>query len=298
MRGMLATLMLCASAGAVAAGADGPQPVTPATHSLRIGSLELTALHDAQYVVPNDGKTFGVDATPDAVAAVLKTASAPTDRITLSVNALLVKTGDRRVLIDTGIGPSMKGALLADLARAGVKPEAITDVLITHSHGDHVGGLVGADGRSAFPKAAIRMSTAEWTYFQKNGPAPLVQAISAQVRPFTPGTAAAPAQPLAPGITPVALDGHTPGHSGYELASNGRSLLVIGDLAHSAIVSLAHPEWTIAFDGDAATAKRTRRAELARLAKSGELVYAPHFPFPGFGRVVAKGDGYAWSAMR
>ena len=286
---LVACLGLGFSIGVPAADSTfGPAAVTPAAHSFNIGKLKLTALHDAQFVFPNDGKTFGVDSTPAAVGEVLRSANAPTDRITLSVNSLLVRTGRRVLLIDTGIGAK---ALIASLGEAGVSPKAVTDVLITHSHGDHIGGLLDENGHLAFPKATIRMSSAEWAWMQKNGPAEVVKATSAHVRTFEPGAQ------IAPGVTSVALGGHTPGHCGYEISSGDSHLLDIGDVAHSSIVSLEKPEWTVQFDNDSALAKTTRRAILTRLAKDQELVYAPHFPYPGVGHIVADGSGFAWKAV-
>jgi glyoxylase-like metal-dependent hydrolase (beta-lactamase superfamily II) len=286
--GLVACLGLGLSIGVPAADSTfGPAAVTPAAHSFNIGKLQLTALHDAQFIFPNDGKTFGVDSTPAAVGAVLRTAGAPTDRITLSVDSLLVRTGRRVLLIDTGIGAK---SVIASLGEAGVSPKAVTDVLITHSHGDHIGGLVDENGHVAFPKATIRMSSAEWAWMQQKGPAEVVKAISKHVHTFEPGAQ------IAPGVTSVALSGHTPGHVGYEIVSGDSRLLDIGDLAHSSIVSLEKPEWTVQFDNDSTLAKTARRATLTRLAKDQELVYAPHFPFPGVGHIVADGDGFAWKA--
>ncbi len=164
---------------------------------------------------------------------------------------------------------------MASLREAGVSPSAVTDVLLTHSHGDHAGGLLDASGQLAFPKATIRMANAEWAWLQKNGPADLVKAISDHVRPFAPGAR------IAPGVTSLALLGHTPGHVGYEIVSGHSRLLDIGDLAHSEIVSLKKPQWTMGFDNDATLGKTTRAAALARLAKDQELVFSPHFPVSG-----------------
>jgi glyoxylase-like metal-dependent hydrolase (beta-lactamase superfamily II) len=279
---------LALGAGIHAAETFGPMPAPPAAHDFTLGKLKLTSLDDARFVIPNDGKTFGVGVEPATVSSVLRAAGAPTDRITLSVNALLVRTGHRLVLIDTGLGPKFHGALLESLHQAGVKPAAITDVLITHSHGDHVGGLVDADGHLAFPKAAIRMSSAEWSWMQTKGPQELVKAISSRVHTFEPGAR------IAPGITSVALMGHTPGHVGYEVASGDARLLDIGDLAHSYIVSLGKPDWTVEFDTDDTLAKATRLKTLKQLASNHELVFSPHFPFPGVGQIEASGDGFVW----
>jgi len=209
------------------------------------------------------------------------------------VDALLVRAPGHLVLIDTGLGPKVGGVLMESLQRAGVAPNTVTDVLLTHGHPDHVGGLMTADGHSAFPAARIHFAAAEWQWLRSRpASAALVRAIEPQVTTFVPGRA------LLPGITPVAIPGHTPGHVGYEIASGGERLLDIGDTAHSSVVSLARPDWTVGYDGDAATAKASRRAWLTRLAASHQRVFAPHFPYPGVGRIVAAGQGFAWVPER
>ncbi len=261
--------------------ADAPQPEARA---FKVGKLDLYALHDAQFTPPNDGKVFGFDAGPAAVADVLKTAGAPTDVITLSVDALLVKDGKHVVLIDTGVG----GALQQSLALAGVKPEAITDILITHAHGDHVGGIAPG-GTLAFPNATVHMSAAEWTSVQGDAEqAALVKAIGAHIKTFAPGAE------VVPGITSVSIKGHTPGHVGYEIRSGKDRLLDIGDTAHSSIVSLAKPQWLMGYDGDKQVGRDSRVALLTKLSKSHELIFAPHFPYPGVGQVAADGDHFTW----
>ena len=271
-----------------AAVAYGPATVAPAAHEFTLGKLKLATLHDAQFVIPNDGKTFGVGVDAKATTDMLRTAGAPTDRITLSVNALLVHMGHRVVLIDTGVGPKLHGELLGSLHEAGVKPTAVTDVLITHSHGDHVGGLVDAEGHLTFPKATIRMSSTEWEFMQSKGSPDLVKAISKKVHTFEPGAQ------VIPGIKSVVLKGHTPGHSGYEISSGSEHLLDIGDLAHSSIISLAKPHWAVSFDTDASAAEAARGDTLKQLASDQELVFSPHFPFPGVGYIEAAGDGFTW----
>ena len=206
------------------------------------------------------------------------------------MDALLAEGDGRVMLFDTGLGPAVHGALPASLALAGVSPAAVTDVFITHTHGDHTGGLVTVEGALAFPHAVIHMSAAEWTWMkaQSHNPA-LLAAITPQVRPFEPGTV------IVPGVSAAALPGHTPGHVGYEITSGSERLFDMGDLAHSSIVSLARPDWAIGYDTDKTQGEATRRATLARLAASHERVFAPHFPFPGVGRIEAAGDGFTWA---
>jgi glyoxylase-like metal-dependent hydrolase (beta-lactamase superfamily II) len=273
-----------------AADPGGPGRAEPEARRFQLGRLALVSLRDAVYVAPNDGQTFGVDAGPAAVSEVLKAAGLPTDRITLAVDALLIRTGNRVILLDTGLGPKVHGALIASLAKAGVAPGEITDVLITHSHGDHIGGLTTQSGALAFPAATIRLSVKEWAFLRgQAGAAALVKTLQPRVQTFEPG------QPIAPGVTPIAIEGHTPGHVGYEIVSDGTRLLDIGDVAHSAVVSLARPDWRMGFDEDAAAGRTSRLATLRRLADSHELIFAAHFPFPGLGRIVHAGGGFAWA---
>lgn len=291
------TLMLLVAAAALAtAGASradddgfGVASGPAQAKAFKLGKLSLVALHDAQFVLKNDTKVFGVEAGAPAVADVLRAAGQPDDRITLSVNALLVKTGKQVVLLDTGLGAESSGALLASLKAAGIPPQSVTDIVITHSHFDHVGGLADKDGKLIYPHAKVRMAAAEWTFMKgRADAAALVKALDGHVVPLVAG------KPIAPGVTPVALDGHTPGHMGYEIVSGGQRLLDIGDMAHSFVISLARPAWVMGYDSDSGVARATREATLARLAKDQDFVFAPHFPFPGVGHIATSGDGFRW----
>ena len=270
----------------------GPVTAPPQMKSFKLGAFTVVALRDATFVAANDNKVIGVGLTHDAVAAELKKAGLPEDRIELNVGALLVKTGKQTVLLDSGLGDGPKGALVESLKHAGVAPADVTDVLITHSHHDHVGGLVTGEGKLTYPKATIRMSNKEWTALQANADlAKLVAVVSPKVKGFEPGAE------VVPGITAIELYGHTPGHLGYEVKSGKERIFDVGDVAHSSVLSLAKPEWTMGFDGDGPLAIKVRRARLEKLAKDKELVFAPHFPFPSVGYVTAQDGAFAWKAQ-
>jgi glyoxylase-like metal-dependent hydrolase (beta-lactamase superfamily II) len=285
------TLVLCLIGAASSAHSDEVAHAVAAAKSFRVGTLQAWSLRDSALVVANDGSVFGQNATPAAVSQVLSAAGAPTDRVGLDVDVLLIRLPGHLVLLDSGWGSAGHAVLRQSLASIGVSPGDVSDVLITHAHTDHVGGLVDEQGKPAFPKASIRMSVNEWTYMQsQDDTRTLAAAVKSQVHTFQPG------RPLLPGITPIQLYGHTPGHVGYEIASGSQKLLDIGDLAHSSVISLAKPEWTIDYDGDKAQGSRQRLANLQQLATTHELIFAPHFPFPGVGRIERQGDGFRFDA--
>ena len=272
-------------ASAVAASRD--------VHAFRIGALEAVALRDGMIALPNTAA--GSPWSDTAAATGLLTGSGlPGDVISLSVQPLLVRDGDRLVLIDTGAGGRMgtQNKLVASLRAAGVDPTRVTDVLISHAHGDHVGGLVGADGSLTFPRAVVHVSAPEWESMKAGaapaGEAALLAAVTPRVRPFAAGAQ------VTPSIKAVALDGHTPGHTGYEIASGTDRLLYIGDALHSAVISVQRPEWVNGWDTDSAGGIATRQGLLERGASQSLRIYAPHFPFPGLGRFQRRDDGFVW----
>ena len=284
----LAALML--GAGAASASPAGTESADAVIAPMHLGAMTVLPLQDATDAIPNDGKVFGFGIGSAAVAQVLADAGLPQTSIPLSVNALLVRGRGRVMLFDTGLGVAHHGHLLDGIHRHGVLPGDVTDIFLTHSHGDHTGGLLDAMGELVFPNAVVHISAPEWHSMiaAAQRDAPLVAALHDRVRLFTPGAV------VVPGVRSVSLTGHTPGHVGYRIGSGGQSILDIGDLVHSSIVSLAKPDWALGFDKDQALGARMRRLTLARVAKTGELVFAPHFPYPGVGRIAETGDHFAW----
>lgn len=270
------------------AAAEAPA-ASPDVYRFKVGTIETIALRDGGLSgLPNDNAILGVGRTPAEVSAVLTANSLPGDTFELSIQPLLVRDGQRLVLIDAGAGANMgegAGKLPASLRAAGVEPSTITDVLISHGHGDHVGGLVDAAGALTYPNATIRLSAPEWTALQADAQmATLVTAIAPKVETFEPGAQVTPA------VLAVPIRGHTPGHTGYEIHSGDDRLLYIADSAHHHVVSVQKPDWANSFDGNAA-AMQSRIALLGRAADENLRLYAVHFPFPGIGRVTRREDG-------
>ena len=264
-------------------------------HWFKIGDFTAVALRDGMLSMPNDNKVFGVGRTPADVSAVLSANNLPTDQIEVSLQPLLVRADKRVLLFDTGagglFGPTTGHVMMA-FADAGADRETVTDIFISHSHGDHVGGLVTADGKLAFPNAAIHISKPEWEFLSgQKDMAALVAAVTPKVDAFKPGAE------LVPGVVKaVEIKGHTPGHSGYRITSGSESLLYVGDSMHHSVLSVQKPEWTIAFDTDNAVATASRTALINELAASGQRVYAVHFPFPGLGKMEKREAGVVWAA--
>jgi glyoxylase-like metal-dependent hydrolase (beta-lactamase superfamily II) len=293
---LAAGLAACSPPNEEAAPAEAAAPAIAAFRAgenaspFAIGSLQAAALRDAAFAPANDNRTLATNQSKADVDALLTAAGLATDVLQLSVQPLVVRTADRVLLFDTGNGPS--GMLSASMATAGVEPGAVTDVFISHSHGDHVNGLVGAAGMLAFPNASVHISANEWAAMQSNAQlASLVAAVTPRVATFAAGAE------LVPGtVRAVDIQGHTPGHSGYLISSGGASLLYIGDTMHHSVISVQRPDWTIAFDGNAPLAQESRKAVLASAAASGQRVYAVHFPFPGLGSFENRDGAFLWVA--
>jgi len=220
----------------------------------------------------------------------------PSGSAPASILAFLLKTPEAAVLIDTGLGG---GSLEKALAGTGVAPEDISLVLLTHMHGDHIGGLL-AEGRPAFPKAKIRLAREERDFWlDEANPAKFpglaanfdlarraLSAYGAEVVTFEFG------EEVAPGLTAVAALGHTPGHTAYMLVSKPYRVLFWGDLVHAAALQFPRPDLSPRYDLDPVAAAKTRLEFLERAAREGLVVAGDHLPFPGVGLVKA-GPGEA-----
>lgn len=267
------------------AGASPALAQSANAYAFRVGVLEAWSLKDSDQTLPvGGGQTPWSD---PAVPGVLLAAGLPADVIALSNQPLLIRDGQRLVLIDTGVGEN--GRLQASLVSAGFQPSQVTDILISDYYDDHLGGLLTPEGVLAFPNATMHMPAADWeAMLAYPGDAAVVAGITPKVSPF------APAEVLAPGIIALPLPGHTESHTGFMISSGNDRLLYFGDSMHSAILSLAHPEWNNGDDIDKAAGVATRQGLLSRAVSQDLRLYGPHFPWPGLGRVQQRDGAYVW----
>lgn len=289
-----------------AAQAGAPQVKTqaPGFYRMMLGDFEVTALFDG--TIDLEPKKLLTNTTQAQVGKLLDR-SFEKDLVPTSVNAYLVNTGSKLVLIDSGagslFGPTL-GNLRNNLLAAGYKPEQVDDVLITHMHGDHVGGLI-TDGKLAFPNATVHAGQEDADFWLSKAN---LEKASAEMKGFFQG-AMASMNPyveagkfkplkgdteLAPGIKAVPAHGHTPGHNVYVLESKGQKLMLWGDLMHVAAVQFVEPQVTISFDVDSKPAAVERKKAYADAAKGRYLVGSAHLPFPGLGHIRAEGKSYVW----
>lgn len=301
----LATTSLLAPAPALA---EAPQVRTqaPGFYRMMVGKFEITALYDGFLEI--DAKLLR-NASQRDIQRLLAKRFTTGPAIQTAVNAYLVNTGTKLVLIDTGaakaFGPSL-GFIVDNMKAAGYDPARVDVVLLTHLHGDHVNGLIGADGKTVFPNASVHAARADADYWLAD--AALAAADEAS-RPFfqMARSAIGPYQAagrfavfdgdaeLVSGIRALAAPGHTPGHSGFMIESGEARLLVWGDIIHNAATQFENPEIAIEFDVDRKLAVDTRHKLLNRVVREKLLVAGMHLPFPGIGHVRREGKGsFEW----
>ena len=271
----------------------------------RVGDVECIAVSDGTFSYPIGWLFSNVPA--EQVESSLRDRKLPTSHVESPYTCLLLKSGKRSVLIDTGadgLAPTT-GNLLRNLEAEGVSPEEITDVILTHGHPDHIGGVLDAGGQPAFPSARYVMSRTEWNFW--NDPTALHDsAMDEHMKQLLVGCAKKNLPPLqshmelfdgekeiVPGIHAIPAPGHTPGHIALLISSANTQLLHISDAVLNPL-HMENPSWRSVFDLDPDCAAITRRGLLDRAAAEKVSVLAYHFPFPGMGRVESRGDAWAW----
>ena len=288
---------------AVDAAAPQIRTQAPGNYRTMLGDFEVTVLNDGTLSLPASVMTNTTEAKAEKALA-RNFQKSPFDA---SVNAFLINTGAKLVLIDTGCGSLLgptAGNLLTNLKAAGYRPEQIDEVYLTHMHPDHAGGLM-AEGKLAFPNAVLRANQRDVDFWLNEAnlgksPAAMKDFFKDAMASVNPYIAAGKFKPfeedtqLAPGIEVIAAPGHTPGHSIYSIESRGQKMVLWGDLVHVAALQFREPSVTVQFDVDSQSAATQRRRAYADAAKAGYLVGTAHLSFPGIGHVRAEGKAYAW----
>lgn len=305
-RYLLVTLLLSSSYSIVRAEAPMVKTQAPGYYRMMLGQFEVTALNGGLNEI--DVKLLH-NATEARIQELLNRQFVPTPKMPTAVNAFLVNTGSKLVLIDSGktkSGNPTLGNVLSNMKASGYTPDQIDIVLITHMHGDHTGGLTDSAGNPIFPNATVWTAKDESDYWLSTEIAEKSPA-DAQPRFKMAREIAAPYlaagkwktfensyQPV-PGIKAVVSAGHTPGHTIYEISSNGQTLVAIGDTVHSVAVQFALPTVSCDFDKDQTQAIATRLELFKNISARNTLVAGAHLPFPGIGRLHVDGeDTYTW----
>jgi glyoxylase-like metal-dependent hydrolase (beta-lactamase superfamily II) len=287
------------------AGAPQLKTQAPGYYRMMLGDIEVTVLSDGTF--PLDATKLLTNITPKQLDADLGRAFLK-EPVETSVNAFLINTGSKLVLIDTGcgilFGPSV-GKLVANLKASGYRPEQVDEIYITHMHGDHVGGLL-ADGKPVYPNAIVRASQQEADFWlskahMEAAPAEAKESYQSAMNMLNPFVAAGKFKPfsgdteLVPGISAMASPGHTAGHTAYVVESKGQKLVLWGDLMHVAAAQFPNPAVTIHFDTDSAMAVVQRKKVFGDAAQHGDWVGGAHLSFPGIGHLRAAGTGYSYT---
>lgn len=281
---------------------------------IHLGELDLYILTDG-YIHEKNIDTFSPRADVTSLKSILRDHFRPDDYINMAMNILLVKTRDRLIILDAGMGifaDERTGFVLKSLQKAGFSPKDITDVFISHAHPDHIGGVVDKQNNLVFPNADLYISKIEYDFwlqasikdfnnsFLKNEPEMLNQVIPAirnilkTIRPklkFYDFKA-----PLYEHFSFQLAPGHTPGLTITTISSGKEKLIYMADLLHSDVVLFPHPEWGFSGDTDLDIATKSRKKLLQELADTKTRAFACHLPWPGLGFTKKKEAAYEWIA--
>lgn len=289
-------------------GKSSASELVPSRYALRIGEIDVMVVSDG--VLPLPTVMLGHNADPQARAAYMENQFLPADAFDWPLNAVVVRSGEQTVLLDAGLGldPDLHlpraGQLVKRLEAAGIDLASVTDLVLTHLHMDHIGGLL-VDGvkEKLHPNLKIHVAAAEVKFWENpdfthtNMPQGFPDALRAASKRFLAEYGGQIKQfdeeyEVAPGVVARRTGGHTPGHSIIRIASGGEALTFAGDAVFT--VGFDQPDWFNGFEHDPEEAARVRVELLRTLASTGELLVATHLPFPSVGRVAVVGEAFRW----
>jgi glyoxylase-like metal-dependent hydrolase (beta-lactamase superfamily II) len=273
----------------------------PQTRSFKIGKFAVNTIRDGKVVAEKPNETFGTNQKPEDVAAALEANMLPPDRFINSFAPALVDTGTDVVLFDTGFGEGGRangnGQLIAGLQSLGYDPGQVTVVVLTHMHGDHIGGLMEG-GKPAFTNARYVAGQVEYDFWKDTARAgtPAENGHKGVLKNVVPlaekMTFIKEGSEVVPGIVAHEAFGHSPGHLVFHVESEGKGLFVTGDTANHYVLSLQHPDWEVRFDMDKAKAAASRRKVFDMVASERLPFIGYHMPYPAVGYVEKSGDGF------
>ncbi len=280
----------------------------PGYYRYMVGDFEINVVTDGAATFPLPDK-FVQNHPKSEVQAALAAYHQPTETVTVPFTPIVINTGAKLVLIDTGYGPEMHGKtkgrvgqLPANLAAAGIDPKSIDVVIISHMHLDHVSGLRTADGGIAFPNAEIFVPATDWAFWMSDAemnklPEGYTKSVYPGIRKTFAGlenkvTKYEAGKEIVTGITTMATPGHTPGHTSFVVASGSAKVFVQSDVTNIPHLFLRNPDWHALYDVDPLAAATTRKKFYDMAAAEKALIQGFHFPFPSAGFVEKEGTQY------
>jgi glyoxylase-like metal-dependent hydrolase (beta-lactamase superfamily II) len=291
----------------LAQGTQKPSELVPSRYALQVGELDVLVVSDG--VLPLPTSTMATNVAPADLSAWLDYMFMPREAFDWPLNVLVVRSGEQTILVDAGLGGQYAGFPRAGqfpqrLESAGISLASVTDVIITHMHMDHVGGLLVEDVKQRLnPNVRIHVAAAEVEFWgtpdfsRTTMPTPVPNVLRTTATRFLEEYRGKlrifkDKYEVAPGVVVRLTGGHTPGHSVVDLASEGERLMFAGDAMFP--VGFDHPDWHNGFEHDPVESAKVRLGLFRELAESGGLLVASHLPFPSVGRVAADGDAFRW----
>jgi len=294
-----AAALTASTPGMVQAAVDLQGPLLPHTYRFKLGKFEVTTVLDGTFQLDGPHPIFGENTTAEDVQALATANLLPPTRMEIPFTQTVVNTGEKVILFDSGNAHGSRpntGKLRDRLTAAGIPPEAVDIVAITHFHPDHIGGLMDGD-TPMYPNAEYCLGAAEYDFWSPEDKAEgrIGQLVTSKVKPnldkaqmINPGSA------IVSGVEALDSSGHTPGHMSFHIESEGKRLIVLGDVCNHYVVSMQRPDWHVKFDMDKEGAVAARKNMLGMIAADKIPFVGYHMPSPAVGFVEPLGDGFRY----